>query len=115
MPLRKQNRICFVEAMPEVVQIIANALNAGGRFVCVVKDQRLGRKRLGSFDMFAFFRECSENAGLIFEGRRVAILPDRLITQWQRVNAARWGIPIPNVEHVLVMRKKNGRKNEQIS
>ncbi len=105
LPFRRRSADCFEAAMPGVVSEILSVLRPGGIAAWVVKDQRWGRKRLGSIDLFAFFREASERAGCVYVGRRVAVLPDRLITQWQRVNASRWGIPIPNAEHVVVVRK----------
>ena len=105
LPLRRKAAPSFTSELPGIVSALIAELTTGGRLVWVVKDQRLGRRRLGACDIFSLVRQVSEECGLIYEGRRVAVLPDRLITQWQRVNAQRWGIPVPNAEHVCVMRK----------
>lgn len=105
IPLTRRNAPCFLSEFPVIVEAVVSVLAPGGRIAWVVKDQRLGRARLGAFDMFGFVRQVSEAAGLIYVGRRVAVLPDRLITQWQRVNDTRWGIAIPNAEHVCVLQR----------
>ena len=105
LPLRREQEPCFLSEFQAFAHTLSAALTPGGRLVLIVKDQRLGRREQGACDLFAVVREAGEAAGLIYEGRRVAILPDRMITQWQRVNAARWGIPIPNAEHVCVLRR----------
>jgi len=104
LPFRRKHKLCFESAMPAVVSKVVPMLEPGGRAVFVVKDQRLGRRRLGAVDLFSFFRQCLESAGLVYEHRRVVLLPERMTTLHQRNNLKRWNIPIPNCEHVVVAR-----------
>lgn len=108
LPFHRKAAESFTSEFPKFVESFVSVLKPGGHLVWVVKDQRLGRKRLGSVDMFNLVRSASEKYGMVYEGRRVAVLPDNLTTQWQRVNASRWNIPIPNAEHICVMRKDIG-------
>ncbi len=109
LPFDRKKGECFMSELPSFVEAFFCALRPGGLLVWVVKDQRKGRKKLGAVDMFSVFRTASEKLGMIYQERRVAILPNKLITQWQRVNSKRWDVPISNTEHICVMRKGGGR------
>lgn len=105
LPLKRKAAPCFVSQFPLIAANVIQSVKPGGLIVWVVKDQRLGRRSLGSMDIPAFMRSTSEALGCVYVERRIFILPERLYTLWQRVNAKRWGHPIPNVEHVIVVRR----------
>jgi DNA modification methylase len=100
VPLRR-----FKELMPAAIKHAVRVVKRGGFVVLVVKDQRLGRRRLGSFDLAGSVVRWGEDSGAVFYGRRFGIIPESSWTLWQRVNEKRWDIPVPDVEQVIVLRR----------
>ena len=106
MPLeRSRGTKSYISEMPKAVCEMARVLRPGGVAAIVLKDQRRGRRALGSFDLVGKMSEWGEKAGLVYCGKRVAVLPEKCWTLWMKVNAARWDIPVPNVEYVVLLRK----------
>jgi len=106
LPLSRTDSSCFVSLMPMVVSEIMRILKPGRIAAIVVKDQRLGRRSLGSFDLPGNIVKWGIDAGAIFYGRRYGLLPRECFTLWQRVNQERWGQPIPDIEQVILLRKR---------
>lgn len=106
MPLSRRAGECFITQMPLAVSEAIRVLKSGGFAVFVVKDQRLGRRSLGCFDLPGELVRWGRDAGAIFYGRRYGLVPQSRWTLWQRVNESRWSIPVPDVEQAIVLRKK---------
>lgn len=106
LPLERLNKPCFIAEMPVVMKEITRVLRPEGIALLVVRDQRKGRKRLGAFDLPGTIVKWATEAELVYQGRRAAIIPEKYWTLWQRVNEKRWGIPISNVEHIVVLSKR---------
>jgi DNA modification methylase len=115
LPLSRRNAPCFVDSMPKVMEEMVRVVKPGGFIAVVVKDQRLGRRELGVYDLPSDIVKWGKDAGAIFWGRRFGIIPPASWTLWQRVNFRRWGYPIPDVEHVLVLRKPKTAQTEKCS
>jgi len=105
LPLERKKSQCFVSEFPLFVNEMYRVLQVGARALLVLKEQRRGRKRLGVFDLPGYAVGVGVEAGFIYEGRRFGILSHKYHTLWQRVNWSRFGIPIPDVETVIVLRK----------
>lgn len=105
LPLMRKKDPCFVNVFPSVMSECYRVLKSGGMCVFVVKDQRRGRRRLGMFDLPGFIVSLGSEVGFIFHERRIGIIPSNRYTLWQRVNAERWGRPLPNSEHIIVLMK----------
>jgi tRNA G10 N-methylase Trm11 len=109
LPLIRATDECFTQVMPKAISEMVRVVKPGGYVVVVVKDQRLGRQSLGVYDLPGDIVRWGAAAGALFFGRRFGIIPESSWTLWQRVNCVRWGHPVPDVEHVIVLKKKKGR------
>jgi DNA modification methylase len=106
VPLKRRNAPCFLSMMPKAIEEMVRVLKPGAFAAVVVKDQRLGRRGSGVFDLPGAIVTWGQAAGAVFYGRRFGLIPASNWTLWQRVNQQRWGHPIPDVEHVVLLKKR---------